>query len=88
MQLYLSSYRLGNHAQSLKELVSKTNAKVAVSVNALDNTDASVRNDTVLKRELEDMRSLSYEPEELDLRDFFCKEGLLEKNEPIRPRLV
>lgn len=36
MRLYLSSYRIGNHADQLKELVGKPHARVAVSVNALD----------------------------------------------------
>jgi dipeptidase E len=79
MKFYLSSYRLGNHADYLKKLVGKAGAKVAVSVNALDNTDDSVRNGVVLKRELADMRILGFDPEELDLRHYFGNNGLLEK---------
>jgi dipeptidase E len=79
MKLYLSSYRLGDHAEKLKELVGKPNAKVAVSVNACDNSDAEGRNGVMLKRELEDMKSLGFDAEELDLRNWFSKEGLLGK---------
>src|SRR4051812_38918844 len=79
MKLYLSSYRLGDHAERLKELVDKPNAKVAVSVNACDNSDAEGRNGVMLKRELEDMKSLGFDAEELDLRNWFSKEGLLGK---------
>ena len=79
MKLYLSSYRLGNHVNKLKELVNNPDAKVAVSVNACDNSDANGRNDVMLRRELVDMKSLGFEAEELDLRDYFGKEGLLEK---------
>ncbi len=81
MKLYLSSYRLGNHPEKLKELVGRPNAKVAVSVNACDNSDVLSRNGVMLKRELEDLRSLGFEAEELDLRNYFGKEGLLEKLE-------
>jgi dipeptidase E len=79
MKLYLSSYRLGDYAEKLKELVGKPNAKVAVSVNACDNSDLEGRNGVMLKRELEDMRSLGFEADELDLRDYFEKDNLTEK---------
>ena len=62
MKMYLSSYRLGNHKHKLKEIVGKPNAKVAVSVNALDSETLYLRNDIVLKRELEDMKSLGFNP--------------------------
>lgn len=81
MKLYMSSYRLGDHTEKLKELVGKPTAKVAVCVNALDCTEPEVRNDIVLKRELEDMKSLGYQPEELDLREYFGKDGIVEKME-------
>lgn len=79
MKLYLSSYRLGNYTDKLKELVGKPNAKVAVCVNALDATPDEVRNGVVLKREIEDMQSLGFTPEELDLREYFGKSGIVEK---------
>lgn len=79
MKLYLSSYRLGNHTDKLKELVDKPNAKVAVCVNALDSAPDEVRNDVVLKREIEDMQNLGFVPEELDLRKYFSKPGIVEK---------
>ncbi len=79
MRLYLSSYRLGDHSEKLKELVGKPNAKVGVSVNACDNSDFEGRNGVMLARELKDMESLGFEAEELDLRNYFGKEGLIEK---------
>jgi len=48
-------------------------------VNACDNSDIEKRNGIMLKRELDDMRSLGFEAEELDLRDYFGKSGLVEK---------
>lgn len=79
MKLYLSSYRLGNHTEKLKELVGKPGAHVAVSVNALDYSTDLDRKQGVLDRELEDMRSLGFNPEHLDLRDYFDNGDLAEK---------
>lgn len=76
MKLYLSSYRLGDHADKLKELISKDQARVAVSVNAHDSSNAEIRNDVVLARELADIRNLGYVAEELDLRDYFGNNNL------------
>lgn len=76
MKLYLSSYRVGNHADKLKELINKDGARVAVCVNALDNTELEVRNNIVLARELADMEGLGYIAEELDLRDYFNNNDL------------
>jgi dipeptidase E len=79
MKLYLSSYRLGNHTDELKNLIGKTNAKIAVSVNALDHIDQERRNEEFLKRELEDIKNLGFNAEEIDLRDFFNNNELSEK---------
>ena len=79
MKLYLSSYRLGNHTKKLKELVGRPDARVAVSVNALDYSTDLDRKQGVLDRELEDMRSLGFHPEHLDLRDYFDNDELAEK---------
>lgn len=78
MKLYLSSYRLGNHGGKFAELVGKPHAKVAVSVNALDNILALART-LIVKREINDIKSLGFKAEELDLRKYFQKDGLIEK---------
>ena len=78
MKLYLSSYRLGNHTETLKQLVGIPNAKVAVSVNALDCYADKARTAEVLQRELADMTALGFEAEQLDLRNYFGSDGLLE----------
>ena len=76
MKLYLSSYRVGDHADKLKELINKDGARVAVCVNALDSADLEVRNNVVLARELADMKELGYIAEELDLRNYFNNDDL------------
>jgi dipeptidase E len=79
MKLYLSSYRLGNHAEKLKTLVNNPGARVAVCVNAIDYGKAQDRRRALLERESDDMRSLGFEPEELDLRKYFDNNNLVEK---------
>lgn len=79
MKLYLSSYKLGNHANALKQLVNKPGARVAVSQNARDWLTDQDKRTSDLEAQFEDMRSLGFEPEELDLRNYFGKPGLLEK---------
>ncbi len=78
MRLYLSSYRVGNHAHELTELIGKKNARVAVSVNALDFSDDLERKNSRLAQEISDMESLGFEAEELDLRDYFASDSIME----------
>ena len=69
MRLYLSSYRLGDAAQKLPALTGK-NRKAAVIANACDFRDAATRQER-LEREFGDLVSLGFEPEEIDLRQYF-----------------
>lgn len=79
MKLYLSSYHLGNHAAKLIHLVGKPGARVAVCQNALDWSTDLDRKAKGLQAEFDDMRSLGFEPEELDLREYFDEPGLVKK---------
>ncbi len=78
MKLYLSSYGLGNHAEKLKELVGKKDAKVAVSVNALDFSTDLPRVAQRLEVEITNLAALGFAAEHLDLRDYFGKDNLME----------
>lgn len=75
MNLYLSSYRLGSHPEVLQEL-SGPNKKAAVIANATDYKSADERR-IGLDREVQDLESLGFIPEELDLRLYFDKPNLL-----------
>jgi dipeptidase E len=68
MNLYLSSYGIGDRSDELKALAK--NSRAAVIVNALDNMPSDVRA-SVVRREFEDLKSLGFDPIELDLRDYF-----------------
>lgn len=72
MKFYLSSYRLGNDPQRLIEIVGE-NKRVAVIPNALDFSDDLARREEGILREIDDLKKLGLEPEELDLREYFQK---------------
>jgi len=68
MRLFLASYRFGNHADRLAELVGEP-GPVAVIANACDAWPASWRASAVTS-ELGPLRRLGHTPTELDLRDY------------------
>lgn len=70
---------VGNHADKLLELVGKPDAKVAVCGNARDWSNDTGRKVQGMQRDLESMQVLGFRPEVLDLRDYFGKDGLVEK---------
>ena len=69
MKMYLSSYKLGNHTDELLRLLGG-NTKVGVIMAAQDYKNADDRA-VRLQAELDDLKSLGLEPEELDLRQYF-----------------
>ncbi len=71
MELYLSSYRLGNESKKLTEMVGKGN-KIAVIGNAMDFVDAGLRKEKI-QENLEELRLIDLNPVEVDLRDYFGK---------------
>ena len=78
MKMYLSSYRLGDNPQQLVDLVGN-NKKVAVIPNALDFSTEIDRRNAGVQREIDDLKQLGLEPEEVDLRDYFGKPEELTK---------
>jgi dipeptidase E len=73
MRLYLSSFRLGNQAQRLADLVGD-NKRAAVIVNACDLMTEEDRRARV-QQESDALRTLGLDPAELDLRDYFDNES-------------
>lgn len=72
MKLYLSSYRLGDNPQKLAELAGN-NKKAGVIANAMDFlSDKAGRKDSA-DREIADLKALGFQPEEVDLRNYFGK---------------
>jgi dipeptidase E len=76
MKLYLSSYRVGNEPGKLTELVG-SNMRTAVISNAVDSLEGTEREKRV-EFEVNAMSHLGFEPEEIDLRDFFERPDKIE----------
>lgn len=71
MKLYLSSYQLGNEPEKLVALIGD-NKRAAVICNAIDSLSDIEREERV-ERELNAMKGLGLQPEEVDLRSYFSK---------------
>jgi len=78
MKLYLSSYRLGDNPQQLADLVGN-NKRVAVIANSIDFGNDLEKRKAGVQREIDDLKQLGLEPEELDLRNYFGKSEELAK---------
>src|SRR5690606_3274883 len=78
MKMYLSSYRLGDNPQSLIGLVGE-NKKAAVISNSMDFLEDSEARKQASQREIDDLKQLGFQPEDIDLRDYFGKPDNLSK---------
>lgn len=72
MRLYLSSYKFGNYTEELIKL-SSNNKKVGVIMNAVDWSDDKKRVAKSLDEQMDVLKSLGFEPEQIDLRNYFKK---------------
>lgn len=78
MKLYLSSYKFGNYTDELIKL-SSSNKRVGVIMNAVDWSDDKERVIRSLNEQLDTLKSLGFNPEQLDLRNYFGKSDELKK---------
>jgi dipeptidase E len=74
MRLYLSSFRIGDHPDRLLKLLGAEPGRIAVIANALDSAPDDVRRAGV-EREADALTELGFQPQELDLREFFGRPG-------------
>jgi dipeptidase E len=74
MKFYLSSYKLGNETEKLKELIKETNGKFGYIPNALDYTGAD-QQDTKqhYEKDMKDLNLYGVKVEMLDLKNYFEK---------------
>ena len=70
MKLYLSSMRLGEEKQTLREMTGP-NARVALIANGLDIIPDEARRQEVIQRGVDDLLEIGLEPIVIDLREFF-----------------
>ncbi len=78
MRLYLSSFRIGDHPEYLTALVGDDSRRTVVIANAMDDAPEDIRQAGV-ERELAALGELGFDPEELDLRDYFGDEQRLHR---------
>lgn len=78
MKLYLSSYKFGNYTEELVKL-SSNNKKVGVIMNAVDWSDDKERVIKSLNDQKDVLKSLGFEPEQIDLRNYFGKSNELKE---------
>ncbi len=80
MKFYLSSYKVGNHEEEFKKMISSTNMKTAYIPNALDFTDDLEKRKESEERDINDLNKFGLNIERLDLKEYFKqKEKLREK---------
>lgn len=72
MKMYLSSYKFGDNSQQLVDLVG-SNKKAAVIADALDFATDLDRKNKGTQTEIEQLKSMGFSPEEVDLRNYFGK---------------
>ncbi|MFH0952488.1 MAG: Type 1 glutamine amidotransferase-like domain-containing protein [Patescibacteria group bacterium] len=75
MRLYLSSYHFGNQPKEFVSLL-KRNKNVAVISNARDHLEPGLRAKKLIEQ-IDDLANLGLAATDLDLRDYFSKQGLL-----------
>ncbi|MEK7495528.1 MAG: Type 1 glutamine amidotransferase-like domain-containing protein [Patescibacteria group bacterium] len=78
MKYYLSSYKLGNETEKLKELIKETNEKFGYIPNALDYTGADQMDvKQHCEKDIKDLGQYGAKVEMLDLKNYFEKENEL-----------
>lgn len=77
MNYYLSSYKLGNETEHLKQMAPK--GKIGYIPNALDFTGADPeRRKKHIEADAESLRALGLEVEIIDLKEYFHEENILQ----------
>jgi dipeptidase E len=80
MKFYLSSYKIGNQGDKLKEMAKTGNKKVAYISNALDFSTDLKRRMKSEQADIDELVNLEFTVEKFDLRDYFDSKDNLEKD--------
>lgn len=79
MKFYLSSFKLGNEEQKLKELTKNGNNRLAYIHNAMDHATDLERRNKSEALDITDLQRLGYTVDVLDLKQYFHQPVELEK---------
>jgi dipeptidase E len=77
MKFYLSSYKIGNEIDKLKQLTKNWNKKIAYISNALDWAENTEKANEHRKEDISLLEKMGFSVEPLDLRNYFNKETYL-----------
>lgn len=79
MQLYLSSYKLGNKREVLKNWIKEHGNKIVLIANSRDIFEDGPRKDAGIKRDTDSLENLGFEVKNLSLKDYFGQYEKLRK---------
>ena len=79
MQLYLSSYKLGNKQEILKEWIKNHGNKIILIANSRDIFEDGPRKEAGIRRDTESLENLGFEVKNLSLKDYFGQYEKLRK---------
>ena len=79
MKLYLSSYKLGNKTEYLKEWIKDNNNRVLLIINARDTKEQNDEEKEIINQNVKMLEDIGFKVTTLDLRDYFNKKDELKK---------
>lgn len=80
MLLYLSSYKLGNEIEILKNWIRENGNKILLIANSRDWSPESQQKEESILRDCASLEGIGFEVKRLDLREYFGKEEQLKKD--------
>ena len=80
MLLYLSSYKLGNEIEVLKNWIKENGNDIVLIANSRDWSPESEAKEASIERDCESLRNLGFQVKRLDLREYFGKEEKLKED--------
>lgn len=79
MKLYLSSYKIGDETQVMRNWIAHNGNKILIIANAKDQYTDLERVEKGTLNDMEQLESVGFEVEKLDLRNYFGKKEELEQ---------
>lgn len=79
MKLYLSSYKIGNKSEVLKQWIEEHDNKICLIPNSRDVYEDGERKTTGIQKDADSLTELGFDVHLLDLRNYFGKKDELEE---------
>lgn len=80
MKLYLSSYKLGNKTEVLKQWIKENGNKIVIIANSRDWSPDTKEKEESIKRNIADLQELGFDVKRIDLRDYFSNNEKLKED--------